>query len=295
MTRPCGCGGTAADTCQCVIVAGPNTSVTGIGTPENPYVLTAGTAAFVVTDTPTLNLTLSGDGSGGTPYDLSGAVVLDPAAGNLLTATGSGLLVPCTAVQDCVGEAVGPGLTWNAVDRLIEAHISTEPGNSLFLDPDGGLYASDDGTIQPARPRARVGRSTSQQIPNTPGTSHVVQFDQVLIDNAAMFSPGRLTATVDGGYTISTTIQWQNHPVNNGHRGAFLRLNGTTLIGGDQREAAPNASTVQNVTTSYDMVAGDYVEVLVQHTDTNPPNLSILALTDFAPILAMYLTTEGLG
>jgi hypothetical protein len=41
MTRPCGCGGSAALTCNCVVVAGDRATVTGTGVPEDPYVVSA--------------------------------------------------------------------------------------------------------------------------------------------------------------------------------------------------------------------------------------------------------------
>jgi len=55
-------------------------------------VFDASTATNVgVSDTDTLDLTLSGDGSVGTPYALSGAVVVDPALSNILTTSVAGV------------------------------------------------------------------------------------------------------------------------------------------------------------------------------------------------------------
>jgi hypothetical protein len=292
VTRPCGCGGNAALECNCVLVPGTNTTITGTGNPEDPYVITAGTAALTVTDTSTVDLTLTGNGSAGTPYNVSGAVLLNPQASNLLEITPTGLFVPCTAVQDCVAEAMGPGLVWDAVNRLVMVRISTESGNQTLIAPDGGVYTSFDGTIQPAQPRARIGKAAAQSIPSNGAITTVVTFDQVITDNAGLHTAvGRLTAPVAGGYNIGTTIQWQSTGAHNGHRAVFLRLNGAQLVAGDQRQAAATVSTIQNVSTQMNLNAGDFIEVIVQQTQGAALNL--LVANNFVPVLWMYLTTEG--
>lgn len=71
----CGCAGA---TCNCVLQNGAGTTVSGAGTAASPYRV---------------------------------AVNLDPAAGNLLTATDDGLLVDCDAVAACVAGQTPGGLT----------------------------------------------------------------------------------------------------------------------------------------------------------------------------------------
>lgn len=291
MTRPCGCGGNAAFECNCVLIPGPNTEITGTGIPEDPYVITGSVTQLTVTDTATLDLTLAGDGSA-IPYNLSGSVKLNASAGNLLQVTPTGLLVPCTAVQDCVADAMGPGLVWNAADRRYEVLVSTEPGNTVLIADDGGVYSSPDGTVQPAQPRARLGKAAPQTIPSGASTT-VIAFDQPITDNAGMHTAvGRLTAPIAGGYTIGSTVQWATLPPNNGHRAVFLRLNGTQLIAGVQEDAAVTVSTLQNLNTCFDLDAGDYVEVVVQQTDSGGP-ISLLVSNNLVPTFWMYLTTEG--
>lgn len=65
----CGCGGSG---CDCKIVGGGGVTVTGAGTPTNPYIITSGSSTFQIIDTATLNLTLLGSGTTGDPYTLSG-------------------------------------------------------------------------------------------------------------------------------------------------------------------------------------------------------------------------------
>ena len=67
----CGCGGSG---CDCKIIGGGGVTVTGAGTPTNPYIITSGANTLIVTDTATLDLTLLGSGTTGDPYTLSGVV-----------------------------------------------------------------------------------------------------------------------------------------------------------------------------------------------------------------------------
>lgn len=67
----CGCGGAAAS-CSC--------TVQGVG-----------------------GVKVTGNGSSGTPYQVTGLV--DPVSGNLLTQTGAGFAVKCADVIACVGSA----------------------------------------------------------------------------------------------------------------------------------------------------------------------------------------------
>lgn len=291
MTRPCGCGGNAALNCNCVVVPGTGATVTGTGTPEDPYVVSAALAALGVTDTTSLDLTLTGTGAPATPYSLSGVVRRDPAANNLLTIGASGLGVSCTAVQDCMSTAMGEGVTWDAVNRQIDVRPSTDPGNIVLLGTDGGVYASATGVVVPAQPRARVGKAAGQSIP-TGAVTTVVAIDTPITDNAAMFSTvGRIRAPIAGGYNVGCTVQWQNTGANTGHRSVFLRLNGTTFIAADQVNSIPAISTIQNVETCLNLAANDYVEIVVQHTQGVATN--VLNSNNFVPVMWMYYVTEG--
>ena len=298
MTRPCGCGGTLIDTCNCAIVPGPNVTVTGTGTGEDPYVIGATTAAVQALDTESVDMTVSGAGTGGSPYLVSGDVRRNPAAGNLLTSTPSGLLVACTAVQDCVAEAIGPGLLWNAADRRYQARISTAPGNLLLIAPDGGLYASDSGGLLPSQPRARVRRSTDQSIPTGAGLTTPVSYDTVAPGTTAgmwaIGTPTRLTCVQAGGYNVGANIQWQTlgADANSGHRLVILRRNGTETLVADQRDTSRSQATIQNVSTQVDLAVGDYIEVLVRHIQPGIP-INLTAAVNFAQTMWMYYTTEG--
>jgi len=71
----CDCAG---GRCSCGVVAGDGIEVTGSGETTNPYVVTAVglplTGQLTVADTPSLNLTLIGEGTVNEPYTISGVV-----------------------------------------------------------------------------------------------------------------------------------------------------------------------------------------------------------------------------
>lgn len=69
------CGGCGGNTCGCSVVGGTGVSITGKGTLTNPLVITATGAQIQVTDTDTIDLTITGSGIPTDPYVLSGEYV----------------------------------------------------------------------------------------------------------------------------------------------------------------------------------------------------------------------------
>lgn len=134
----CGCAGA---TCNCVVTAGANVTVTGAGTPGNPYIVSANDNAVDVMDTTSINLTLTP----GSPDIISGVVILDPAAGNLITLTANGLRVDCATITatcaigvavadtDTTDMTLGPG---NLITTDVRVD-STTPGNLITVIPGG--------------------------------------------------------------------------------------------------------------------------------------------------------------
>lgn len=93
MAGRCGCG---SSVCSCLLQQGDGITITGTGSPSNPYVITAvGGDTITVTDTPSVDLTLTGLGV------LSADVIISPDAGNQLVENANGLFVPasCTEVS----------------------------------------------------------------------------------------------------------------------------------------------------------------------------------------------------
>lgn len=90
------------DVCSCLIHSGDGITVTGSGSPTDPYVVTANFPDFsqslTVTDTNTLNLSLRGSGTPQDPFALQGDVVM--------------ALVDLSDVQDIGGPAAGDVPLW---------------------------------------------------------------------------------------------------------------------------------------------------------------------------------------
>lgn len=129
----CGC---TSSVCNCVVQAGDGVTVTGAGTAANPYVVAADPADVVtVADTNTVNMTKAGN-------VITSDVIVDPVAGELITSGPAGLAVTCEAVQDCVGNAFGPGLLYDDAGNQFRARISSDPGNTVMFGGDNGLFSA---------------------------------------------------------------------------------------------------------------------------------------------------------
>lgn len=83
MARNCGCAGSS---CGCSIVSGDvNVVVEGVGSAKNPYVIKLSrqpiTGQFVVTDSSSIDFTLTGSGTVADPYNLTGTTLTVIATG----------------------------------------------------------------------------------------------------------------------------------------------------------------------------------------------------------------------
>lgn len=129
----CGC---TSSVCNCIVQAGDGVTVTGAGSAANPYVVSADPADVVtVADTNTVNMTKTGN-------VITSDVIVDPVAGNTLVAGPAGLSVPCESIQDCVGNAFGPGLLYDDAGNQFRARISSDAGNTVVFGGDSGLYSA---------------------------------------------------------------------------------------------------------------------------------------------------------
>lgn len=115
--------------------------MTGAGSLGSPWVVSSDGNATQIMDTPTINMTITGTGTSGDPYIISGAVKLNPSASNLLTATASGLFLDCAAVAAC---AASSGVTTVGDTATVDLSLSgTGTGGDPYiitaavkLDPD---------------------------------------------------------------------------------------------------------------------------------------------------------------
>lgn len=191
MAGCCGCG---SGRCTCAVVAGPGIEITGNGGSASPYVISAtgggggDPTALQVTDTPTVDLTLSGTGGPGDPYDVAAAVRLDPAppaGANLIQETPDGLYVDCGGVRSCL--TGGPGVDYDQVTGEISVEVSAQAGNQLAVEPDG-LYVP-----------ASAGGVTELQVTDTASVDLTLTGSGAGGDPYDVSAAVRLDATPPGG------------------------------------------------------------------------------------------------
>lgn len=142
----CGC----TSTCSCLVVAGDNVTVTGVGSQANPYVISADVQGLTtVEDTPSIDMTLTGTGATGDPYVISSAVKLSADENNCAVfGTDGALFVPCPDGTETLVEGgnniivTGDGSEGNpyVVSANFSNSISTDPNNCISLGTDGGMF-----------------------------------------------------------------------------------------------------------------------------------------------------------
>ncbi|MFI2434632.1 hypothetical protein [Streptomyces sp. NPDC018693] len=101
-------------------------------------------------DTPTVDVTITGTGAAGDPYQVAAAVILDPAppggGSNLLQEGPDGLFVECADVRGCI--TAGDGAAYTAGTGEVEARLSTDAGNQVAFGTDGGLFVPPDAPLE---------------------------------------------------------------------------------------------------------------------------------------------------
>lgn len=97
-----------------------------------------GVGITTISDTSTINMTITGTGATLDPYIISATVKLSVTAGNLITADGTGIYLSCAQVRSCLSG--GNGIDYNPATGVIDADISTDVGNTLTFGTDTGLY-----------------------------------------------------------------------------------------------------------------------------------------------------------
>lgn len=114
--------------------AGTGVTVSGTGQVGNPYVIDANVNPVTVTDTQTVDLTLTGQ-------DIMADVNIDPLAGNLISVTPGGLRVDCGDVSTCfaAGQGINPA---DLAAGVITACLSADAGNILTYGTDDCIYVS---------------------------------------------------------------------------------------------------------------------------------------------------------
>lgn len=139
--------------CSCTVTAGPGVTVEGDGSTGAPYVISgeAAPTALGVTDTGTVDLSLTGDGSASAPFNITADVKLDPTppgGGDQLIQVGpEGLSLECADVRGCF--SAGDGAGYDPATGVITARVSADAGNTTVFGSDGGLFTPDGGGGEP--------------------------------------------------------------------------------------------------------------------------------------------------
>lgn len=130
-----------------------------------------------------------------------------------------------------------------------------------------------DITLPPTNISVRVFNSADISVPSAGPTPQFIAFDSEHWDTADMHDladPTRLTAPVGGNYLIFVHLDYEPNPA--GMRDAVIFLNGIRPIAYARQPASPSSDTFVNISTHYELVAGDFVELLVAQ-DSGVPTL----------------------
>ena len=163
--------------------AGNTTVIGGDGGLYTP----ASSTAVQATDTPSVDVTVSGTGTAGDPYDVSATVRLDPAppggGSNLIEEGPDGLYVECADVRTCF--SAGDGATYDPGTGEFSARLSADAGNTVAFGSDGGLYAAGGGGGAPSVVTAGDTVTANNTVTGTgaAGDPYVVTTD-VIVDPA---------------------------------------------------------------------------------------------------------------
>lgn len=172
----CQCGGNG---CQCVVLAGSNTTVTGTGSTTNPYVVSAGT------DCATVRTCLSA--GPGVKYDPSTGVIgadVSAAPGNNLIIDSDGLYVPAGAAT----VSTGCGLTGDgSASNPVRAKTSTWPF-ACSLDTNGEHVYCDSSGVLRTMPRGQVttqgfNRTTNYNNLPVPANATTIRTETMTVTN----------------------------------------------------------------------------------------------------------------
>jgi len=155
-------------------------------------------------------------------------------------------------------------------------------GYSLATPPGGSV----------AETTSRIFRSTNQVIPNATYTA--VIFDSISYDNGGMINlgaqPTRITvpAGASGRYLVGCGCNFVANAT--GYRQVLVKVNASivfALVTQPGNQAAVNPDAEFALSTMYNLVAGDYVEMLVLQTSGG--NLNLQFVSGRSPVFWMAL------
>lgn len=172
--------------------------------------------------------------------------------------------------------------TWSVADVLTAADLNAYVRDNIkWLGTD--------------KPRCRV-RNSANISHTSSGNYQALTFNSERVDVGSMHdtgsNTGRLTVPTGGGgfYAIGGCIEFAADST--GRRGIQIRLNGSTVIAREESNAldGPSNATVMQISTVYQLAAGDYVELM--GLQASGGSLNMLATGNYSPeFYAHWLAT----
>jgi len=148
---------------------------------------------------------------------------------------------------------------------------------------------------QPCPPRARA--RTDEDIAVINAVALAVPLDTVTYDRGDMHNPAnpsRLTVPAGwaGSYSAGANVRFLagTDDAGLGYRTLQVRLNGTIIIASQQIPDVKLGTepTDLNVHTDYELLAGDYIELVVRQGMTTPESIAVDMVAEFSA--ALWLT-----
>ncbi|GGZ73343.1 hypothetical protein ACFOOM_00830 [Streptomyces echinoruber] len=176
----CQCGGGG---CNCVVIAGENTDVTGSGSPANPYVVNAETNCGQVRTCIAAGPGLDYDPATG----IVSADLSEQAGNNLILAPDGGLFVPTGAAT----VSAGCGLTGNgSASNPIRVATGSWPYECDLDTLASGVYCDSTGVLRSEPPaRARFQQNTLNNTLASPALVPTVSEQQVATLQLSIVNP----------------------------------------------------------------------------------------------------------
>lgn len=275
----CGC----ASTCSCLIEAGDGVQVDGIGSVENPYVISSDAAELldriVFDDSSSVDFSTTGTGTELTPMHVTATATL---AMSDLTDVQSGAANGQVLVwvddhwepQDQSGGSGGSGIPPGGTDGQVLTKQSDIDGDALWENPTG--------TVGEPVSAASRGTAAGQSIPNNAVTKVALEVlnraDNMTWDGVN----NQWVIAVIGWYRVVGMFQFVAHAT--GYRAAYIYVNGSPVA---SMSDVPNANTAgQSVVAVKDvyLTTGDTVDVRVIQTSGASLALSAAATYNYATI-----------
>ncbi len=177
--------------------------------------------------------------------------------------------------------------------KAVRLHFSfslgAAPTSEVYLGVTGPGIVGIPGDCQAQEPGAsgattdvsvRVFRSSNQTISNSTETAVLFNAEDYDTDDSHdnVTNSSRLVAPEDGRYLVYATVDWESSSI--GVRRMQLRKNSSDTKGfHDMRgEATGSSSNSQHVSVVVNLVAGDYMELILSHTSGS--DMDIFGIAD---------------